>query len=58
MWWFAPTAGRWAQEGTAPPKAARTRSRRSTPAPARPHTPVQQGLFSDHAEEGTEEHTP
>ncbi|MEU0169038.1 DUF2398 family protein [Streptomyces iakyrus] len=46
MWWFAPITGRWAEEGTAQPKTARTRSRRGTPTPQRPHIPVQQGLFS------------
>ncbi|MEV8628550.1 DUF2398 family protein [Streptomyces sp. NPDC051079] len=45
-WWFAPTAGRWAEEGTAVPKTARTRPRRSTPTPERPRIPEQQGLFS------------
>ncbi|MGW3819638.1 DUF2398 family protein [Streptomyces sp. NPDC005046] len=44
MWWFAPTTGRWAEEGTAQPKNPRTRSRRTTPAPK--HSPAQQeGLF-------------
>ncbi|WP_331731107.1 DUF2398 family protein [Streptomyces phaeochromogenes] len=58
MWWFAPTTGRWAEEGTALPKAARTRSPRGTPAPKRPQAPLQQGLFSEiEAEETTEEHT-
>jgi len=49
MWWFAPAAGRWAEEGSAVPKAARsrTRSSRGTSTQKRPLTPLQQGLFSD-----------
>ncbi|MER0485145.1 DUF2398 family protein [Streptomyces sp. Edi2] len=60
MWWFAPTAGRWAQEGTALPKAARTRtpSPRSTPVQQHQQPPLQQGLFSDIAEEKMEGHAP
>ncbi|MFJ6730539.1 DUF2398 family protein [Streptomyces sp. NPDC091281] len=46
LWWFAPTAGRWAEEGTAQPKTARTRGRRGTPAPQSPPASPQQGLFS------------
>lgn len=44
VWWFAPTTGRWAEEGSALPKTARG-SRRTAPH-THPHTPVQQGLFS------------
>ncbi|MEW2050800.1 DUF2398 family protein [Streptomyces sp. NPDC005476] len=60
MWWFAPTSGRWAEEGTAAPKTGRSRARspRATPAHPRPHTPLQQGLFSDiEAEDNMEEPT-
>ncbi|MGW5822947.1 DUF2398 family protein [Streptomyces noursei] len=46
LWWLAPTAGRWAEEGTAQPKTARTRGRRGTPAPQSPPASSQQGLFS------------
>ncbi|QEU83405.1 DUF2398 family protein [Streptomyces viridosporus] len=45
LWWFAPTTGRWAEEGTAQPKTARTGPRRGTPTPKRPPA-LQQGLFS------------
>ncbi|KPC59224.1 hypothetical protein ADL29_35880 [Streptomyces chattanoogensis] len=61
MWWFAPTAGRWAQAGIAVPKAVRPRPRSSrvTPAHQCPPTPLQQGLFSDiEAKEAMEEPTP
>ncbi|MDH6630195.1 uncharacterized protein (TIGR02678 family) [Streptomyces sp. LBL] len=58
MWWLAPTTGRWAEEGTALPKTARTRVPRGTPTPKHPHIPLQQGLFSEiEAEENTEERT-
>ncbi|WP_406390094.1 TIGR02678 family protein [Streptomyces sp. NBC_00882] len=57
LWWFAPTTGRWAEEGTAQPKTARTRSRRGTPTPQRPPTPMQQGLFSTtETDKNPEEH--
>ncbi|MFE1987633.1 DUF2398 family protein [Streptomyces mirabilis] len=46
VWWFAPTAGRWAEEGTARPKTARTRPLRGAPTPKRPQSPLQQDLFS------------
>ncbi|MFE9069067.1 DUF2398 family protein [Streptomyces violaceusniger] len=46
MWWFAPTTGRWAEEGTARPKTARTRSFRRTPTAQHPQPSLQQGLFS------------
>ncbi|MEH0656043.1 DUF2398 family protein [Streptomyces scabiei] len=59
MWWFAPTGGRWAGEGTADSQAARIRSPRGTPPRQRPRTPVQQGLFNDtETEENMEDHTP
>ncbi|MEW2345359.1 DUF2398 family protein [Streptomyces griseoaurantiacus] len=58
MWWLAPTTGRWAEEGTALPKTARTRVPRGTPTPKHPRIPLQQGLFSEtEAEENTEERT-
>ncbi|CAL9328281.1 hypothetical protein SUDANB106_00018 [Streptomyces sp. enrichment culture] len=58
MWWFAPSTGRWAEEGTAAPKTARTRPPRGTSTQKRPQTPLQQGLFSaTEAEENPEHHT-
>jgi uncharacterized protein (TIGR02678 family) len=68
MWWFAPTTGRWAEVGTAVPKAARSRTRSSANAPAAQRTPArpashatrsQEGpdLFSALAAEQKEEHT-
>ncbi|UUU45127.1 TIGR02678 family protein [Streptomyces sp. NBC_00162] len=46
-WWFAPTAGRWAQGGNQDPKGGRSRSSRSATAERHPHIAVQQGLFGD-----------
>ncbi|MGQ4482090.1 DUF2398 family protein [Streptomyces sp. SAS_276] len=56
-WWFAPTSGRWAEEGTAQPKTPRTRPRRGTPPPHNTPNPLQQGLFSETAtDKNPEEH--
>ncbi|MFF4978265.1 DUF2398 family protein [Streptomyces sp. NPDC001083] len=58
LWWFAPTTGRWAEEGTAQPKTTRARSRRSTPTPQCTPIPPQQGLFSAiETDENLEEHS-
>ena len=56
VWWFAPTTGRWGQEGSATPKGRRTNPSRARPsdssarqaAPGEP-TPLQQGLFDTDA---------
>ncbi|WP_327350280.1 DUF2398 family protein [Streptomyces sp. NBC_01304] len=62
MWWLAPTTGRWAKEGTAVPKTARTRpgSTAAKRPPDRPHqrsARMQEGpdLFSALAAEPQEE---
>ncbi|MFD9216255.1 DUF2398 family protein [Streptomyces sp. NPDC059544] len=67
MWWFAPTTGRWAEEGTAASKATRQRTRSRThtsatqrpPAPGNRPTRPQEGpdLFSALAAEQKEEPT-
>ncbi|MEV8327680.1 DUF2398 family protein [Kitasatospora sp. NPDC056731] len=57
-WWFAPTAGRWAAEGTAVPKTARSRNtptRRRTATKNSGPVQVQQGLFSESAADETPE---
>lgn len=56
QWWFAPATGRWAEEGSAAPKATRSRTRspattttaKPTPGKSRPDTQARQepDLFS------------
>ena len=52
MWWFAPTNGRWSEEGTAVPKTARSRTRSPINAPTSKRPPSPLGSRGTQPQEG------
>ncbi|MEV6319429.1 DUF2398 family protein [Streptomyces sp. NPDC051776] len=52
MWWFSPTTGRWAEEGSAAPKATRSRTRSSKNTSGAKHTPARPSSQATRPQEG------